>query len=54
MNTALFTLRCLQIGLSIDDLDKIEYGFAIDMMLESGNDGYEYKEIASQSDFDKW
>lgn len=54
MNTALFTLRCLQMGLSIDDLDKLDYGFVIDMMVESGNDSYKYREVASQDDFDRF
>ena len=54
MTTAIFTLRCLQMGLRIDDLDKIDYGFAVDMMVESGNDDYKYKEVASQADFDRF
>lgn len=52
MNTALFTLRCVQMGLRLDDLDHIDYGFALDMIIESGNDSCKYREIASQADFD--
>ena len=39
-------------GLRLDDLDHIDYGFALDMILESANDSCKYKELASQDDFD--
>mgnify|MGYP006874637732 FL=1 len=39
-------------GIRTDDLEKIDYGFVLDMMVESGNDEYKYKEMASQEDFD--
>lgn len=44
----------IQLGLTIEDLDRLEYGFVFDMMIESQNDGEEYYELASQSDFDKF
>jgi hypothetical protein len=47
-------LRCLQIGLSLSDLDRIDYGMVMDMVIESGNDNCEYKQLASQEDFDRW
>lgn len=47
-------LRCLQIGLSLSDLDCIDYGMVMDMVIESGNDNCEYKQLASQEDFDRW
>ena len=54
MTTPLFLLRCVQIGLSIRDLDLLTIGMVNDMYAESGNDECqsEYREIASQSDFD--
>lgn len=39
-------------GLRLDDLDHIDYGFALDLIMESGNDQCKYKELASQDDFD--
>lgn len=54
MNTALFLLRCLQIGLRLDDLDKLTIGMVDDMYIESGNDQCEYPELATQEDFDKF
>lgn len=47
-------LRCLQIGLRVEDLDLIDEGLAIDMMIESGNDSVEYDYVATQDDFDKF
>lgn len=41
-------------GLSIDDLDGLEYGMVIDMMTESDNDGAKYNYVATQADFDRW
>lgn len=54
MTTALYYLRCVQLGLSLSELDFLEYGFVLDMMTESANDGYKYKQVATQSDFDKF
>lgn len=52
MNTAVFMLRCLQIGLTLSDLENIEHGSAMDMIIESANDGQTYKIVATQEDFD--
>lgn len=52
MTTPLFLLRCVQIGLSIRDLDLLTIGMVNDMYAESGNDEYKYARIASQEDFD--
>ena len=54
MNTALFLLRCVQIGLSLADLDALDYGTVVDMITESGNDHFNYKSIATQDDFDSF
>lgn len=54
MTLGLFLLRAVQIGLRMDDLDCLEYGTVVDMMTESANDSCEYKQIASQEDFDKF
>ena len=39
-------------GLTLDDLDSLEFGIIVDMMTESSNDDYEYKVVATQEDFD--
>lgn len=52
--TGLFMLRCFQLGLSTADLHELDYGTVIDMMIESGNDGEEYQQLATQEDFDKF
>ena len=54
MTTPLFLLRCVQIGLSIRDLDLLTIVMVNDMYAESRNDDYNYKEIASQDDFDRF
>ena len=54
MTTALFMLRCGQLGLSIQDLDLLTIGMVEEMMIESQNDSYPYKQLASQSDMDKF
>jgi hypothetical protein len=54
MTTPLFLLRCLQIGLSLRDLDLVTIGMVNDMYAESRNDDYNYRELASQEDFDNF
>ena len=54
MTTALFLLRVYQNGLSMDDLDELEAGTVFDIMTEAANDDYKYKQVASQSDFDRF
>ena len=54
MTTPLFLLRCVQIGLSIRDLDLLTIGMVNDMYAESGNDGFKYRELASQEDMDNF
>jgi hypothetical protein len=53
MTTPLFLLRCVQLGISIRDLDLLTIGLVNDMFIESRNDDYKgYSEIATQSDYD--
>lgn len=54
MTMALFLLRAAQMGLSIADLDTLEYGTVIDMMTEADNDDVKYQYKATQEDFDRW
>lgn len=41
-------------GLTLDDLDSLEYGMVLDLMTESGNDDCKYTPLASQSDMDRF
>ena len=54
MTTGLFMLRCKELGLSIDELETIDYGLVEDMLIERGNDDYDYPYKASQEDFDRF
>lgn len=54
MTTPLFLLRCVQLGISIRDLDLLTIGMVNDMYVESGNDESQdsYSYVATQMDFD--
>jgi hypothetical protein len=55
MTTPLFLLRCVQLGISIRDLDLLTIGLVNDMCAENGNDDYKgYKQLAVQEDFDRF
>lgn len=54
MPTPLLLLRCVQLGLSIRDLDLLTIGMVNDMFAESRNNDVKYMEIATQEDFDKF
>ncbi len=54
MTSALFLLRAVQMGLTLDDLDGLEYGTVVDMMTERENDDCNYNAVATQEDFDRW
>lgn len=47
-------LRCIEVGLTVPDLDFLEYGEVTDIIVERGNDICEYRQIATQEDFDKF
>lgn len=53
-NTAVYLLRCAELGLHDNDLEFLTYGMVLDMMTEKSNDTAEYKELAQQNDFDKF
>lgn len=54
MNGAIFTLRALQAGLRLSDLDELEEGQVLDIIIESGNDSAEYDYMATQEDMDRF
>ena len=53
-NTAVFLLRCTQLGLSVSDLKLLTFGMVMDIMNEADNDKLEYEQLATQADFDKF
>ncbi len=54
MTTPLFLLRCVQMGISIQELDLLSIGMINDMYAESRNDEWEYAHVATQEDFDRF
>ena len=54
MTTPLFLLRCVQLGLSIRDLDLLTIGMVNDMYVESRNDECKYAVVATQEDLDRF
>jgi hypothetical protein len=54
MTTPLFLLRCLQIGLSLDELDLLTIGMVTEIAIERANDDYEYCYIADQQAMDEF
>lgn len=54
MSSALFLLRCTELGLSMADLEDLSVGMVNDMFVEKANDDYDWKIIANQRDFDRF
>ena len=54
MTTPLFLLRCVQLGISIRDLDLLSIGMVNDMYAENSNDEVKYARVASQEDMDNF
>ena len=52
MTTPLFLLRCVQLGLSMGDLDFLTIGLVNDMFTEREKDDFKYDSLATQEDFD--
>lgn len=52
--TGLFLLRCVQLGLTMADLEYLDVGMVYDLMIENENDGEEWARIATQADFDNF
>ena len=38
----------------VSDLELLNYGDVLDIMIENGNDSVEYKQKATQADFDRF
>lgn len=54
MTTALFLLRCVEIGINISELDLLTIGMVLDIWTEKSNDGAKYSKVAGQAEFDKF
>ena len=52
MTTPLFLLHCVQLGISIRDLDLLTVGLVNDMHIANDNDNENYAQVATQRDFD--
>lgn len=54
MNTPLFLLRAFQMGLHVADLEELDEGVVMDMVIESTNDHAEYAIKPTQDIFDRF
>lgn len=54
MTTPLFLLRCVQIGLTLSDLNLLTIGMVNEMFIEKDNDEATYEYKATQDDFDRF
>lgn len=52
MTVGLYLLRSFQLGMNIEDIDKMSVGMVLDIFTENANDGYDYKPLANQADMD--
>ena len=48
MTTPLFLLRCVELGISVRDLDLLTVGLVFDMYTERANDQVKYSQVATQ------
>lgn len=53
-NTPLFLLRCIELGLTMQDLDYLTIGLVNDMFTEKNNDDFKYQQVATQEDMSKF
>ena len=54
LTTPIFLLRCVQLGISLRDLELLTVGMVNDMYTEQQNDEYKYPQLATQEDFDRF
>lgn len=50
LTTAMFLLRCKDLGLSIQELSSITVGMVFDMLIEKSNDSFTYDVQATVND----
>ena len=54
MTTPLFLLRCVEIGISIADLDLLTIGLVLDIWTEKSNDSAKYARLSSLDDINRF
>ena len=54
MTTGLFMLRCKELGLTVEELELMDFGLVSDMFIEKENDEHKWPFKATQKDFDKF
>ena len=57
MTTPLFMLRCLEVGISVAELELLSIGLVLDIWTEKRNDSATYPtcaRMAGQADFDRF
>lgn len=54
VTTPLFLLGCVQLGISMGDMELLSIGLVNDMYVESRNDEWKYCEIGTQEDMDRF
>ena len=54
LTTPLFLLRCMEVGISMPDLDLLTIGLIMDVWTDKGNDSTDYAYKVQQSDFDRF
>jgi hypothetical protein len=47
-------LRCVELGISIRDMDLLTVGVVQDMFIEKENDDYDYAQVATQEQMDRF
>lgn len=52
--TALFLLRCIELGISLSDLDELTVGMVYDIFTEKSNDSVEWDTMATAEDIDNF
>ena len=52
MTVGLFLLRCKELHLTLEELERLKEGMIYDLMIERSNDDYEYPYKATQADFE--
>lgn len=54
MTTPLFLLRCVQLGITMTDTERLSIGIIDNMYAESRNDEWKYCELGTQEDMDRF
>jgi len=54
MSSALYLLRCKQLGFSFEELDELTCGMVWDVLNEQINDSVEYPKKAGQKEFNEF